>query len=188
MLLYQRVIKTPLGPLIALSSIDGLFLLDFQEDPGYTVFLQTYLVRAQVYCSEIILQNSPQGIEATSEKAQKASLILDKTQGWLQNYFNEGRHPKKSTIPLDLHGSSFAKNVWQHLYTLSFGKTQSYGEVAQILNKPQAARAVGKCVGENPIAIIIPCHRIIGKNGKLVGFRGGLERKRWLLNHEGHSF
>jgi methylated-DNA-[protein]-cysteine S-methyltransferase len=87
-------------------------------------------------------------------------------------------------VPLAPEGTSFQKRVWQALLDIPFGETESYGQLARRIGNPTAARAVGLANGRNPIAIIIPCHRVIGSNGTLVGYGGGLPRKRWLLDHE----
>jgi methylated-DNA-[protein]-cysteine S-methyltransferase len=87
-------------------------------------------------------------------------------------------------LPLDPAGTQFQQSVWQQLLNVGYGKTASYLDVASALNKPKACRAVGAANGKNPIAIIIPCHRIIGANGSLTGYAGGLSRKTFLLSLE----
>jgi methylated-DNA-[protein]-cysteine S-methyltransferase len=84
-------------------------------------------------------------------------------------------------LELDLQGSAFQRRVWQALLTIPFGETRSYGEIAEQIGAPGAARAVGLANGHNPIAIIVPCHRVIGASGSLTGYGGGLDRKRSLL-------
>ena len=91
-------------------------------------------------------------------------------------------------LPLNINGSDFQKKTWAQLQKIAHGSTASYGEIASAMGKPKAARAVGMANNKNPIPIIIPCHRIIGSNGSLTGFAGGLDTKRWLLKHEGISF
>ena len=81
-------------------------------------------------------------------------------------------------------GSAFQTSVWDALIRIPFGSTESYGALARRIGKPNASRAVGLANGKNPISIIVPCHRVIGANGSLTGYGGGLERKRWLLDHE----
>ena len=88
------------------------------------------------------------------------------------------------SLPVATEGTPFQKNVWQALRSIPAGRTISYGELAFRLGKPAAVRAVGLANGANPIGIVVPCHRVIGANGSLTGYGGGLERKRWLLNHE----
>jgi len=88
-------------------------------------------------------------------------------------------------VALQPEGTDFQKAVWQQLAAIPYGQTASYGDIARALGNPQAVRAVGAANGQNPISIIIPCHRVIGSNGKLTGYGGGLWRKEWLLEHEG---
>lgn len=87
-------------------------------------------------------------------------------------------------VPLDAPGSAFQQSVWRILQTIPYGQTASYGEQAAKLGKPQAVRAVARANGANRVSIIIPCHRVIGKDGSLTGYGGGLARKQWLLDHE----
>ena len=87
-------------------------------------------------------------------------------------------------LPLAAHGTDFQKRVWDQLTRIPFGETISYSELARRLDDPKLVRAVGLANGRNPISIIIPCHRVIGADGSLVGYGGGLERKKWLLEHE----
>jgi len=88
-------------------------------------------------------------------------------------------------LPLAASGTPFQERVWAELRSIPFGRTASYGELARRLGEPKAVRAVGSANGRNPISIIVPCHRVIGASGDLTGFGGGIERKRWLLEHEG---
>jgi O-6-methylguanine DNA methyltransferase len=97
-------------------------------------------------------------------------------------YF-KGRRQKFS-VPLLLQGTDFQKSVWRQLKKIPFGRTASYAEIAKAIGNPRAFRAVGNANNKNPIPIMIPCHRVIGSDGQLVGFGGGLWRKEWLLSHE----
>ena len=89
------------------------------------------------------------------------------------------------TCPLDLHGTAFQVEVWEELYRIPYGETRTYTEIAQAIGRPAAVRAVGAANGANPVAIIVPCHRVIGSNGTLTGYGGGLPTKAWLLLLEG---
>jgi methylated-DNA-[protein]-cysteine S-methyltransferase len=91
---------------------------------------------------------------------------------------------KKFSLKLQMQGTDFQKTVWRQLTKVAYGQTASYGEIAAAIGKPSASRAVGHANGRNPIAIIVPCHRIIGTDGSLTGYGGGLWRKEWLLHHE----
>jgi methylated-DNA-[protein]-cysteine S-methyltransferase len=102
----------------------------------------------------------------------------------LKEYF-AGRR-REFELPLRLQGTEFQQRVWRELTQIPFGETRSYGQLAKRLNNPNGSRAVGLANGRNPIAIIVPCHRVIGADGSLTGFGGGIERKEWLLSHEGH--
>ncbi|MCM3709602.1 methylated-DNA--[protein]-cysteine S-methyltransferase [Sporosarcina luteola] len=88
------------------------------------------------------------------------------------------------TMPVDLHGTPFQQSVWMALQEIPFGETVSYSDIAERIQKPKSVRAVGAAIGANPLLITVPCHRVIGKNGKLTGFRGGLEMKKQLLELE----
>lgn len=108
--------------------------------------------------------------------------IFDDVKEWLDDYFN-GLNPEIS-FKLDLHGSDFRLKVWRILSEIPYGETLTYGEIASRISPSMSAQAVGGAVGHNPIAIIIPCHRVIGKNGSLTGYAAGLERKNALLELE----
>jgi methylated-DNA-[protein]-cysteine S-methyltransferase len=106
------------------------------------------------------------------------------TRACLQAYFG-GKIDALDTIPVELNGTPFQKRVWEQLRHIRAGTTAAYADVARAISAPSAIRAVGAANGANPVAVIVPCHRVIGTNGTLTGYGGGLERKRWLLEHEG---
>ena len=108
--------------------------------------------------------------------------VLRETARQLGDYF-AGRRTSFS-LPLDFHGTDFQKAVWQALLTIPFGETRSYAEIARQIGNPRAVRAVGAANGKNPVSIVAPCHRVIGTNGKLTGFAGGLKAKALLLGLE----
>jgi methylated-DNA-[protein]-cysteine S-methyltransferase len=101
----------------------------------------------------------------------------------LKEYFAGKR--REFDLPLRMEGTEFQQRVWRELTKIPFGETRSYGQLAKRLNNPNGSRAVGLANGRNPIAIIVPCHRVIGADGSLTGFGGGIDRKEWLLTHEG---
>jgi methylated-DNA-[protein]-cysteine S-methyltransferase len=101
----------------------------------------------------------------------------------LKEYFAGSR--REFDLPLRMDGTDFQQRVWRELTKIPFGETRSYGELARRLDNPNGSRAVGLANGRNPIAIIVPCHRVIGADGSLTGFGGGIDRKEWLLTHEG---
>ena len=100
----------------------------------------------------------------------------------LDQYFAGER--RDFDLPLDLRGTPFQRRVWQALLTIPYGETRSYGEIAAQIGRPDRPRAVGAANGRNPVSIVVPCHRVIGSDGSLTGYGGGLARKRWLLDHE----
>jgi methylated-DNA-[protein]-cysteine S-methyltransferase len=113
-------------------------------------------------------------------KRDDAALKQPRTQ--LQAYF--AGELRDFELPLAAEGTPFQQRVWRALRDIPYGKTISYGELARRIGQPTASRAVGLANGRNPIAIVVPCHRVIGANGSLTGYGGGLARKRWLLAHE----
>lgn len=113
-----------------------------------------------------------------------ASPLLATVSQQLAEYFAGTR--RTFALPLDFVGTVFQRQVWQQLLCVPYGQTLSYQEIANALGNPKAVRAVGAANGQNPISIIAPCHRIIGSNGNLTGYGGGLWRKEWLLRHEGY--
>jgi methylated-DNA-[protein]-cysteine S-methyltransferase len=102
----------------------------------------------------------------------------------LRRYF-AGDLRSLEEVDVDLHGTPFQRRVWLALRSVEAGTTKSYGQLAKEVGAPAAIRAVGAANGANPVAVVLPCHRIIGSNGRLTGYGGGLDRKRWLLDHEG---
>jgi methylated-DNA-[protein]-cysteine S-methyltransferase len=108
---------------------------------------------------------------------------LDAAAAWLDDYF-AGRAADAGALPLVMHGTEFERRVWERLRAIPAGRTRSYGDIAAELGLRNGARAVGLANGANPLAIIVPCHRVIGSNGTLTGYGGGLDRKQWLLDHE----
>ena len=108
--------------------------------------------------------------------------LFGSTKTQLDAYFAGELH--RFELPLAPRGTTFQNAVWQALNAIPFGQTESYGALAARLGKPKASRAVGLANGHNPISIIVPCHRVVGANGSLTGYGGGIERKRWLLTHE----
>lgn len=115
--------------------------------------------------------------------------VLAQTEKWLDAYFR-GENPPVSEIPLAPEGTDFQQAVWKILLAIPLGQTRTYGDIARemagILGKEKmSAQAVGSAVGANPISILIPCHRVVGAKGQLTGYAGGLEKKVWLLKHEG---
>jgi O-6-methylguanine DNA methyltransferase len=163
-----RLHDTPLGRLDLYFTVQGLSVLEIvDEEDDFSL-----VIPGLVYSSE-------------GDKAPgKIVWDINATLGELNGYFH-GTVTSFSEAPLDLKGTPFQLQVWQELGRIPWAETITYQELASRLGKPQAARAVGQACGANPIPIIIPCHRVIASNGTLGGYSSGLERKRWLLKHEG---
>ena len=114
--------------------------------------------------------------------------VFTAAKAWLDAYF-AGEHPTADLLPLSPHGTAFQQEVWQLLRAIPYGATTTYGALAAQIARRRglprfSAQAVGHAVGRNPLAILIPCHRVVGSDGSLTGYAGGVERKEWLLRHE----
>jgi O-6-methylguanine DNA methyltransferase len=167
MILARTRIATPVGEMLALASGDGLCALEFTA-PARRLSRLDARLRRWFPPHEIADGDAP---------------ALARTRDWLDAYFS-GANPDLGDLPLDLRGADFETRVWTQLRRIPPGETTSYGAIARAVGSPAASRAVGAANGANPIAIVVPCHRVIGASGLLVGYGGGLDRKTWLLEHE----
>lgn len=158
-------VLTPLGPMVLGATDKAVLLLEFTDRR----MLETQLRRLEKRLRCVFLPGST-AVGQTLESELGAYFA-----GTLREF----------TVPLQPAGTDFQQAVWQVLRTIPYGQTRSYGEQARQLGRPSAVRAVAQANGDNPIAIVVPCHRVIGADGKLTGYGGGLWRKRWLLHHEG---
>jgi len=166
MILFRTTIETPVGPMLALATDQALFALEFSGN-GRLSRLDARLARWF----------------PPHEFSDTANPLIDRVRNWLVDYF-AGERSDAQTLPLDMRGAPFERRVWAALRAIPPGETTSYGSIARQIGSPAASRAVGMANGANPIAIIVPCHRVIGANGALTGYGGGLDRKTWLINHE----
>lgn len=132
--------------------------------------------------SEIRFGAGP-GASRGQRPPESAQRVLEQAKRQLAEYFAGRLHV--FDLPLDLRGTPFRVAVWKALLEIPFGMTVSYAEIAQRVGKPSAVRAVGTANGANPVPIVVPCHRVVGSDGTLTGYGGGLPIKRWLLAHEG---
>jgi len=123
------------------------------------------------------------GFLKENREAEYITPVIEQCISELEEYFSKGR--KFFTFNLGFRGTAFQNKVWKELLNISYGNTLSYEDLAIRLGDVKSIRAVGLANGQNPIAIVVPCHRVIGKNGSLTGYGGGLENKQWLLEHEG---
>lgn len=154
---YSKTIWSPVGELTLVADERGLAAILWENDRPDRVRLGVL-----------------------SEKPDHPVLV--ETERQLGEYFSGDR--RSFDVPLSFAGTDFQKRVWAALLAIPFGETRSYGEIADQLGNPGASRAVGAANGRNPISIIAPCHRVVGSNGKLTGFAGGLEAKAFLLDLE----
>ena len=157
-------LDTKLGPMIAIADDEGLYLLEFVDRRG--------------------LEN---GVKRLRKKTNAAIIpgetpIIKKISAEIADFF-DGKKMIFNT-PIHMLGSPFQIKVWEALQKIPAGETRSYLEVAQSIRQPTACRAVARANGSNPLAIIVPCHRVINHNGNLGGYGGGITRKQWLLDHE----
>ncbi|MDM1246885.1 methylated-DNA--[protein]-cysteine S-methyltransferase [Acinetobacter sp. R933-2] len=155
--------------------------LSFMEMPSPVGILK--LVATDTALVAVLWENEdPKRVRLAELIENTQHLILLETQKQLNEYFAGQR--QKFDVPLDFEGTEFQQKVWQALLTIPFGETRSYKDIAEQIGNVKAVRAVGAANGKNPISIIAPCHRVVGANGKLVGFAGGLENKNVLLKLE----
>lgn len=115
-------------------------------------------------------------------RPKNSNPITELTKQQVQEYFTGQR--QTFDLPLGAQGTDFQKQVWRALTTIDYGETCSYSDIANRINNPKAVRAVGAANGKNPLTIVVPCHRIIGRDGSMTGYAFGVDKKRWLLNHE----
>jgi methylated-DNA-[protein]-cysteine S-methyltransferase len=132
--------------------------------------------------SGVYMERHRHGPEPEVRSSQRDDAALSAAREQLEAYF--AGQLTIFDLPLAPQGTEFQQRVWTTLRDIPYGETISYAELARRIGKPQAVRAVGAANGRNPISIIVPCHRVIGSDGSLTGFGGGIERKRWLLAHE----
>jgi methylated-DNA-[protein]-cysteine S-methyltransferase len=158
--LSYKFIPSPIGGLKIVASDEGLAAILWENDNPRRVPLGNLVEAPQHH-------------------------MLLRVEKELSEYFRGER--KAFTVPLDMRGTHFQRQVWEALLGIPYGETRSYGQLANQLGNPNATRAVGAANGRNPIAIVVPCHRVIGFNGKLTGFAGGLDAKAHLLKLECQS-
>jgi methylated-DNA-[protein]-cysteine S-methyltransferase len=152
----------------------------------YIDFIATPLGTLEIKASQLGVSSVIFSDLALDDQQRTQNKITNSCKQQLEEYFSGQR--KKFDLPLDQQGTIFQKSVWACLLKIPFGQAASYQDIATMLENPRAVRAVGAANGKNPISIIVPCHRIIGSNKTLTGYAGGLERKSWLLKHEGINF
>jgi len=161
--LVRTKIQTPLGSMIAVADDAASFLLAFENRGASTGELR----RLERDFGLIDLQSN---------------TVLERLISRLGDYF--AGKSADFQIPTVQHGTAFEESVWQALRQIPPGQTRSYGDIAEVVGQPEKSREVGQANGANKISLVVPCHRVIGSDGSLVGYGGGLWRKKWLLDHE----
>ena len=167
--LYYDEIDSPVGPLILIVNEDNIALrIDFGTKEIVNKKINKWLER---YFVEPRWIHDPMKLKAIKKE--------------IDEYFKKDR--QVFTFKYQFYGTDFQKQVWQALFSIPYGETKTYKDIATIINNPKAVRAVGGAVNKNPFSIVAPCHRVIGMNGKMVGYGGGLDKKEFLLKHENHT-
>ncbi len=163
-MILTAIINTPLGEMVAGVTAEGLCLLEFTDKARYKKIIDNLCI--------IFKTGYHAGENSHTREARKE----------IEEYFKGVR--REFDVPLVIEGTEFQECVWKELLKIPFGSTRSYRELAEAIDKPGSVRAVAGANGINRIAIIIPCHRVIGADGSLTGYTGGLTRKKWLIDHE----
>ena len=155
-------IPSPIGTILLVTSERGVCALDFEDCRGRM---------------DALLERRFGTVRVSAHEHSEAALRV-------RDYLG-GELDALDSLPVDTRGTSFQQRVWSELRTIPAGSTCSYGDLARSIGRPTASRAVGAANGRNPVALVVPCHRVVGSDGSLTGYAGGVERKRWLLAHEG---
>ena len=159
----------------ALQFYSGAFMAPFGE---VTIVASHIGVRYVTFADDA----HPKSLDMLNVESNDCHVVVHEVVRQLDEYFSGTR--REFDLPLDLQGTEFQVAAWRSLARVPFGSTASYGEQAASIGRPRAVRAIGGANGRNPVAIVLPCHRIIGANGSLTGFGGGIAVKKWLLDHE----
>lgn len=164
--LYWSSAASPYGACVVIATNKGIC---WAGTPGTSAYEGFAWTRRHLQAEHIV----------EGEKITLLAQAMDELRRYLA-----GEHVQ-FTCPLDLRGTAFQVAVWEELFRIPYGQTRTYAEIAKAIGRPTAVRAVGAANGANPVAIVVPCHRVIGSNGTLTGYGGGLPTKQWLLSLEG---
>ncbi|WP_099157405.1 methylated-DNA--[protein]-cysteine S-methyltransferase [Virgibacillus ndiopensis] len=165
-MLYYDEMNSPVGPLMIISNGEKIVRIDYGSIDNLKSQLDNWSER---HFANPVFKHMPEKVELVKME--------------LQSYFKNDC--REFSFEFTFYGTPFQKKVWQALYdTIPYGETKSYKDIAVTIGNPKAIRAVGGAVNKNPFSIVVPCHRVIGTNGKMVGYNGGLDKKEYLLRHE----
>ncbi len=182
---FERIIESPVGKLRLRASESGLIGLHFVDNLHVSKEPKSPFLCSQESGTEGLLSSESESTTSFLANSNAAKL-LDEAERQLDEYFSGSRRRfALEALNLQPEGTKFQTQVWKELLNIPYGQTISYGELAKRIGNASAARAVGLANGRNPISVIVPCHRVIGSSGKLVGYGGGLDRKSKLLRIEG---
>jgi len=159
--IVYRELESSLGKLVIGATSRGCCLLEY-EDRGGLSKIQRRITK-----------------QYRLEMTRGTNTFLNQLESELDQYFQGLR--QKFSVPLDVRGTPFQRAAWEQLLNIPYGETRTYGEIVRLVGKPLAVRAIGRANGDNPLAVVIPCHRVIQHDGKLKGYGGGLWRKEYLL-------
>ena len=180
-IVYDRI-STPLGKLFLAVSERGIVRTSFNES------LADLLLELKECGFSSLKYSSPKNEGKNSNEASKsARLMFERVSRQVDLYFN-GKLSALDKLPVHAEGTEFQQDVWSALRKIPAGDTESYGELAEKIGRQRASRAVGTACRDNPLVLIVPCHRVISKDRSLNGFRGGINLKAKLLQHEGANF
>jgi O-6-methylguanine DNA methyltransferase len=177
--LYTTILQSPVGPLFLAASEKGCVALEFDARlPGQQTIRPNLCDLRREHARWVSRRAEDKGV-----RFQESPRVMQSYVKELEEYFARVR--RKFTVSLDLRGTDFQLACWRALLEIPYGETRTYGEIARAVGKPQVFRAVGMANNRNPVAIVVPCHRVIASDGTLCGYGGGLEVKRKLLELEG---
>ena len=163
-MIITKHITTPLGKMIAGATDEGICLFDFE----FRKMMPAIRKRISSFLQDDFVEGEHE--------------LIEQLQGQINEYFKGDR--QQFDLPLLLTGTAFQQKVWEALHTIPYGSTRSYMQQTKVLGDEKAIRDVARANGENCLAIIVPCHRVVGSDGSLTGYAGGLKAKKWLLEHE----
>jgi methylated-DNA-[protein]-cysteine S-methyltransferase len=165
--LHSTIVSSPVGPLFLAASETGLVALEFNKR----------------LAGQQTIRPNPRGLRVESDAVRFEAGTMSIYIRELAEYFSGRR--REFTFPLDLRGTQFQLACWRALLAIPYGETRTYADIARAVGRPRGFRAVGMANNRNPVAIVVPCHRVIASNGALCGYGGGLDTKRRLLELEG---